>query len=49
MSLFLRSGFSRIPVVGEDTDDVLGLLYLKDVVRRVGGRPRRRRPCRSTS
>jgi CBS domain containing-hemolysin-like protein len=34
MSLFLRSGFSRIPVVGEDSDDVLGLLYLKDVVRR---------------
>ncbi|WP_156188246.1 hemolysin family protein [Arsenicicoccus sp. oral taxon 190] len=35
MSLFLRSGFSRIPVVGEDNDDVLGLLYLKDVARRV--------------
>ncbi|WP_288797779.1 hemolysin family protein [Arsenicicoccus cauae] len=35
MSLFLRSGFSRIPVVGEDSDDVLGLLYLKDVTRRV--------------
>ena len=34
MSLFLRSGFSRIPVLGEDSDDILGLLYLKDVVRR---------------
>ncbi len=34
MSLFLRSGFSRIPVVGEDSDDILGLLYFKDVVRR---------------
>ncbi|GAA1894680.1 hemolysin family protein [Lapillicoccus jejuensis] len=34
MSLFLRSGFSRIPVVGEDSDDVLGLLYFKDVARR---------------
>lgn len=34
MSLFLRSGFSRIPVVGEDSDDVLGLLYFKDVTRR---------------
>src|SRR5512138_306289 len=32
MSLFLRSGFSRIPVVGDDSDDVLGLLYFKDVV-----------------
>jgi len=37
MSLFLRSGFSRIPVVGDGPDDVLGLLYLKDVARRVYG------------
>ena len=35
MSLFLRSGFSRIPVVGDGSDDVLGLLYFKDVARRV--------------
>lgn len=35
MSLFLRSGFSRVPVVGEDLDDVVGFLYLKDVARRV--------------
>jgi CBS domain containing-hemolysin-like protein len=35
MSLFLRSGFSRIPVVGDGPDDVLGLLYFKDVTRRV--------------
>ncbi len=35
MSLFLRSGFSRIPVVGEGPDDVLGLLYFKDLARRV--------------
>jgi CBS domain containing-hemolysin-like protein len=33
-SLFLRSGFSRVPVVGENLDDVLGFAYLKDVVRR---------------
>ncbi|MEU8242156.1 hemolysin family protein [Actinoplanes missouriensis] len=32
--LFLRSGFSRIPVIGETVDDVLGVLYLKDVIRR---------------
>jgi CBS domain containing-hemolysin-like protein len=32
--LFLRSGFSRIPVIGESVDDVLGVLYLKDVIRR---------------
>lgn len=35
MSLFLRSGFSRIPVLGRDVDDVVGLLYLKDVIRRL--------------
>src|SRR5690348_10129239 len=39
MSLFLRSGFSRIPVVGEGPDDVLGLLYFKDVARRVNADP----------
>ena len=35
LSLALRSGFSRIPVIGEDVDDVVGIVYLKDVVRRV--------------
>ncbi len=35
MSLGLRSGYSRIPVVGEDADDVLGVIYLKDITRRV--------------
>ena len=34
MNLFVRSGFSRVPVVGENTDDIVGLLYFKDVVRR---------------
>ncbi|MFG1999645.1 hemolysin family protein [Spirillospora sp. NPDC048911] len=34
MSLALRSGFSRIPVVGENEDDVVGIAYLKDVIRR---------------
>lgn len=33
-SLALRSGFSRIPVIGEDTDDVVGVVFLKDLVRR---------------
>ncbi|HEV2259431.1 MAG TPA: hemolysin family protein [Streptosporangiaceae bacterium] len=32
LSLALRSGFSRIPVVGENEDDVVGIAYLKDVV-----------------
>lgn len=35
LSLALRSGFSRIPVVGEGgLDDVVGVIYLKDLVRR---------------
>src|SRR6202012_5614994 len=32
LSLHLRSGFSRIPVVGENEDDVVGIAYLKDIV-----------------
>ena len=35
MSLALRSGFSRIPVIGESLDDVVGFAYLKDITRRV--------------
>jgi magnesium and cobalt exporter, CNNM family len=35
MSLALRSGFSRIPVVGDGSDDVVGVIYLKDLVRRI--------------
>jgi CBS domain containing-hemolysin-like protein len=34
LSLALRSGFSRIPVVGENEDDVVGIAYLKDIVTR---------------
>ncbi len=34
LSLALRSGFSRIPVIGDGTDDVVGVAYLKDMVRR---------------
>jgi CBS domain containing-hemolysin-like protein len=35
LSLALRSGFSRIPVVGDNEDDVVGVAYLKDLARRV--------------
>jgi CBS domain containing-hemolysin-like protein len=35
LALALRSGFSRIPVVGENVDDIVGVVYLKDLVRRV--------------
>ncbi len=33
-SLAVRSGHSRIPVVGENVDDILGVVYLKDLVGR---------------
>ena len=42
VSLALRSGFSRIPVIRDGLDDVVGVLYLKDVIKRVydsAGRP----------
>ncbi|GAA0929286.1 hemolysin family protein [Nonomuraea longicatena] len=35
LSLHLRSGFSRIPVVGDNEDDIVGIAYLKDITRRV--------------
>ena len=35
ISLCLRSGYSRIPVIGEDADDVRGIVYLKDITKRV--------------
>ena len=39
MSVFLKTGFSRMPVLGEDSDDVVGLLYFKDAVQRVTANP----------
>jgi CBS domain containing-hemolysin-like protein len=30
---FFRTGVSRIPVIGRDTDEVLGVLYLRDIGR----------------
>ncbi|MGB3887441.1 hemolysin family protein [Gordonia sp. (in: high G+C Gram-positive bacteria)] len=35
MSLAVRSGHSRIPVIGENPDDIVGVVYLKDVVERL--------------
>ena len=34
MSLFLRSGFSRVPVIDDNLDDIVGMAYFKDIVRR---------------
>jgi len=35
MSLALRSGYSRIPVIGESVDDIVGVIYVKDIASRV--------------
>jgi CBS domain containing-hemolysin-like protein len=39
LRLFVRSGYSRVPVIGESVDDVVGVLYLKDVLRRLQFQP----------
>lgn len=31
-NLLIRSGHSRIPVIGESVDDIIGIVYLKDVI-----------------
>jgi CBS domain containing-hemolysin-like protein len=33
MTMFLYSGYSRLPVTGKNTDDIVGILYLKDVAK----------------
>ena len=33
----LQAGHSRIPVIGETTDDILGILYAKDLLRHIDG------------
>jgi len=38
LALALRSGYSRIPVIGENVDDTVGVVYLKDLVRRTTDR-----------
>jgi CBS domain containing-hemolysin-like protein len=37
LALLLRSGFSRLPVIGENVDDIIGVVFLKDLVRRSQG------------
>ncbi len=34
LSLALRSGFSRVPVIGSDVDNIIGIAYVKDLARR---------------
>ena len=35
LSLALRSGFTRIPVITENLDNIIGIAYVKDLARRV--------------
>src|SRR5699024_8059912 len=46
MRLFVRFGYSRIPVIGENVDDLCGILYVKDVMRAIHSpwHPRPQRP-----
>jgi len=34
LSLALRSGFSRVPVIGESLDQIIGIAYVKDLAKR---------------
>ena len=33
MKVFLERGYSRLPVIGKNVDDIVGVLYLKDVAK----------------
>ena len=48
MRVFVRSGYSRIPVIGDSVDDLCGMLYVKDVMRAIHSPwdPRPHRPVR---
>ena len=41
MTLFLSRGVSRVPVVGESTDEVLGVVYLRDASRLTFEKPKK--------
>jgi CBS domain containing-hemolysin-like protein len=36
LDLILDCGYSRVPVTGKGTDDIVGMVYAKDLLRRVG-------------
>ncbi len=40
MKVFLTRGYSRLPVLGKNVDDVVGILYLKDVTRLMHENPK---------
>ena len=41
MTVFFRYGYSRLPVIGKNLDDVKGVLYIKDVARLIHENPER--------
>ena len=43
LALSLRTGFTRLPVIGESVDDIVGVVNLKDLVRSARWTTARRR------
>lgn len=39
MNVFFRHGFSRLPVIGKNLDDIRGVLYIKDVAKLIHENP----------
>ncbi len=39
MTVFFRHGFSRLPVIGKNLDDIKGVLYIKDVAKLIHENP----------
>jgi CBS domain containing-hemolysin-like protein len=39
MTVFFRYGYSRLPVIGKNLDDIKGVLYIKDVARLIHENP----------
>ena len=47
MSVFFRHGFSRLPVIGKNLDDIKGVLYIKDVAQLIHENPERAKGVRA--
>ena len=47
MTVFFRYGFSRLPVIAKNLDDVKGILYIKDVARLIHENPERAKALRA--
>jgi len=47
MTVFFRYGYSRLPVIGKNLDDIKGVLYIKDVARLIHENPERAKSIRA--